>query len=171
MGCRSRGGPVSLTWAESYLGRVRASVGDTDTIFFVGARTVVFDDQNRLLLIQRSDNHRWAIPAGAMELGESMEECAVRELWEETGLRATSLTPYAFYTAYTYTNEFRHTYQQVLMTFVVNDWEGELLRQTEESVDAGFFALDALPGPKSFVLDEALSDLEEFRATGRLVMK
>ncbi|WP_433828096.1 NUDIX domain-containing protein [Actinoplanes sp. CA-015351] len=162
---------MSLTWAESYLGRVRASVGDTDTIFFVGARTVLLDDQNRLLLIQRSDNHRWAIPAGAMELGESMEQCAVRELWEETGLTATSLTPYAFYTAYTYTNDFGHTYQQVLMTFVVHAWEGELLRETEESVDAGFFALDELPGQKSLVIEEALADLEEFGKTGRLVMK
>jgi 8-oxo-dGTP pyrophosphatase MutT (NUDIX family) len=162
---------MGVAWAESYLGRVRASIGDTDTIFFVGARTVVFDEQGRLLLIQRSDNHRWAIPAGAMELGESMEECAVRELWEETGLRATSLTPYAFYTAYTYTNEYEHTYQQVLMTFVVHSWEGELLRETEESVDAGFFPLDALPGQKSFVIDEALADLATFRATGVLVMK
>jgi 8-oxo-dGTP pyrophosphatase MutT (NUDIX family) len=162
---------MGVAWAESYLGRVRASIGDTDTIFFVGARTVVFDEQGRLLLIQRSDNHRWAIPAGAMELGESMEECAVRELWEETGLRATSLTPYAFYTAYTYTNEYAHTYQQVLMTFVVHSWEGELLRETEESVDAGFFPLDALPGQKSFVIDEALADLATFRETGVLVMK
>ena len=111
---------MALTWAESYLGKVRASIGDTDTIFFVGARTVVLDERGRLLLIQRSDNHRWAIPAGAMELGESMEQCAVRELWEETGLRATSLTPYAFYTNYTYTNEYHHTYQQVLMSFVVH---------------------------------------------------
>ncbi|MEV0896615.1 NUDIX domain-containing protein [Actinoplanes sp. NPDC049802] len=162
---------MALTWAESYLGRVRASVGDTDTIFFVGARTVVLDDDGRLLLIQRSDNLRWAIPAGAMELGESMAECAVRELWEETGLRATSLTPYAFYTSYTYTNEYRHTYQQVLMTFLVNSWEGELLRQTEESVDAGFFPLDALPGQQSFVIDEALADLATFQKTGVLVMK
>ena len=80
---------MALTWAESYLGKVRASVGDTDTLLFVGARGVILDDQGRLLLIQRSDNHRWAIPAGAMELGESMEECAIREVWEETGLRAT----------------------------------------------------------------------------------
>lgn len=162
---------MGLTWAESYLGRVRASVGDTDTIFFVGARAVVLDGRNRLLLIQRSDNQRWAIPAGAMELGESMTDCAVRELWEETGLRATSLTPFAFHTSYTYTNEYRHTYQQVLMTFRVHDWEGELVRQTEESVDAGFFPLDGLPGAHSPVIEEVLADLATFEATGQLVIK
>ena len=162
---------MALTWDESYLGRVRASVGDTDTILFVGARGVIFDDQQRLLLIQRSDNHRWAIPAGAMELGESTQDCAIREVWEETGLRATSLTPFAFYSSYTYTNDYGHTYQQILMSFRIDAWEGELLRQTDESIDAGFFALDDLPGPKSFVLDETLSDLAQFQETGRLVLK
>ena len=162
---------MALTWDESYLGRVRSSVGDTDTILFVGARGVILDEQGRLLLIQRSDNHRWAIPAGAMELGESMEECAIREVWEETGLRATSLTPFAFYSAYTYTNDWGHTYQQILMSFRIHAWEGELQKVTDESVDAGFFALDDLPGPKSMIIDETLADLASFEATGRMVLK
>jgi len=146
-------------------------VGDADTLLFVGARGLILDDRNRLLLIQRSDNHRWAIPAGAMELGESMEECAIRETWEETGLTATSLTPFAFYSRYTFTNGFGHTYQQILMSFRIHTWEGELLRQTEESVDAGFFPLDALPGPTSPIIEETLADLASFEATGRMVRK
>jgi ADP-ribose pyrophosphatase YjhB (NUDIX family) len=162
---------VALTWAESYLGKVRGTVGDQETLLFVGARGVILDDQNRLLLIQRSDNRRWAIPAGAMELGESMEDCAIRETFEETGLRATSLTPFAFYSNYTFTNGYGHTYQQILMSFKIHTWEGELIRQTDESVDAGFFPLDDLPGGKSFIVDETLADLAAFEATGRLVLK
>jgi 8-oxo-dGTP pyrophosphatase MutT (NUDIX family) len=106
-----------------------------------------------------------------MELGESMQECAVREVWEETGLRATSLTPFAFYTAYTYTNQFGHTYQQILMSFKIHSWEGELQRVTDESVDAGFFPLDALPGPASPIIQETLADLASYEATGRMVLK
>ena len=162
---------MALTWAESYLGKVRASVGDAETILFVGARGVILDEQNRLLLIQRSDNHRWAIPAGAMELGESMEQCAIREVWEETGLTATSLTPFSFHSSVRFTNEWGHSYQQILMSFRIHTWTGELLRETDESVDAGFFALDALPGPPSPIIDETLADLAAFEATGQLVLK
>ncbi len=164
---------MALTWAESYLGRVRTSVGDADTLLFVGARGVIIDDRGRLLLIQRSDNRRWAIPAGAMELGESMAECAVREVWEETGLRATALTSFAMYTgpSYTYTNMWGHTYQLHMTAFRIHAWEGELVRETDETLDAGFFALDELPGPASPVLAETLADLAQFERTGRMVLK
>lgn len=163
----------SIEWAESYLGRLRASAGDDDTLLFVGARGVVFDDAHRLLLIQRSDNGRWALPAGAMELGESMQDCAVREVWEETGLRATELSPFALYTGprYTYTNEWRHTYQSIVMTFRIHAWEGDLQPVTDETLDARFFPLDALPGPASPILGEVLTDLAEYERSGRLVLK
>lgn len=47
---------------------------------------VVVDDQRRIALVHRKDNGLWALPGGGMELGESIEECAVREVKEETGL-------------------------------------------------------------------------------------
>ena len=160
-------------WADSYLGRLRASAGDTDTLFFVGARGIVFDDEHRLLLIQRSDNGRWALPAGAMELGESMRDCAIREVWEETGLRATDLTPFALYTgpAYTYTNQYQHTYQSIMMSFVIHAWDGELQRVTDETLDARWYRLDDLPDRSSPVITEALADLATFENTGTLVLK
>ena len=47
---------------------------------------VVTDDAGRILLICRTDNGNWAVPGGAIDLGESMSDAAVRETREETGI-------------------------------------------------------------------------------------
>lgn len=47
---------------------------------------VVADDAGRILLIRRTDNGNWAVPGGAIDLGESMIDAAVRETQEETGI-------------------------------------------------------------------------------------
>ncbi len=40
-----------------------------------------------IVIHQRADNHRWGLPGGAMEIGESVGMCAIRECYEETGLK------------------------------------------------------------------------------------
>jgi ADP-ribose pyrophosphatase YjhB (NUDIX family) len=40
----------------------------------------------RIVLIQRSDNHKWALPGGMVNWGETVETTLHRELKEETGL-------------------------------------------------------------------------------------
>jgi ADP-ribose pyrophosphatase YjhB (NUDIX family) len=47
---------------------------------------VVTDDAGKILLIRRSDNGNWALPGGAMDIGESLLQAAVRETREETGI-------------------------------------------------------------------------------------
>jgi 8-oxo-dGTP diphosphatase len=49
----------------------------------------VFDEQDRLLLVKRRDSGFWAMPGGTMELTESVEMCAQREVREETGVEIT----------------------------------------------------------------------------------
>ncbi|OKP87763.1 hypothetical protein A3844_10175 [Paenibacillus helianthi] len=44
------------------------------------------------LLQRRTDNGLWGLPGGSLELGETLPEVAKRELLEETGLIANSLT-------------------------------------------------------------------------------
>jgi 8-oxo-dGTP pyrophosphatase MutT (NUDIX family) len=57
------------------------------------ANAVVTDSEGRILMIRRSDNGNWAVPGGAMDLGESIVQTAVRETLEETGIhcRVTGL--------------------------------------------------------------------------------
>jgi ADP-ribose pyrophosphatase YjhB (NUDIX family) len=47
---------------------------------------VVTDDAGRILMIRRTDNGNWAVPGGAVDLGESLVNAAVRETVEETGI-------------------------------------------------------------------------------------
>lgn len=47
---------------------------------------VVTDDAGRVLMIRRTDNENWAIPGGAIDLGESLPDAAIRETVEETGI-------------------------------------------------------------------------------------
>jgi ADP-ribose pyrophosphatase YjhB (NUDIX family) len=47
---------------------------------------VVTNDAGQILLIKRTDNDNWALPGGAVDLGESLPQAAIRETREETGI-------------------------------------------------------------------------------------
>jgi ADP-ribose pyrophosphatase YjhB (NUDIX family) len=47
---------------------------------------VVTNDEGEVLLIRRTDNDNWAVPGGAVDLGESVAQAAVRETREESGI-------------------------------------------------------------------------------------
>ena len=77
----------------------------------VGCSVAAFDDKQRVVLIKRADNGRWALPGGVAEVGDTPSENALRELHEETGFKARidrlvgvydnkmfgSVSPYQFY--------------------------------------------------------------------------
>jgi 8-oxo-dGTP pyrophosphatase MutT (NUDIX family) len=74
-----------------YIEELREIVGHRP-LLFVGAVTVIVDEMGRLLLQQRTyPKGVWGIAGGLMELGESTEEVARREVYEETGLRVDEL--------------------------------------------------------------------------------
>lgn len=51
----------------------------------VAVSAIVPDNQGRILLIRRTDNHYWSIPGGGVEPGESIRNAVAREVKEETG--------------------------------------------------------------------------------------
>ena len=51
------------------------------------AGVLAVDEEGRLLLQRRRDTGQWAIPMGKQEFGETPVQCAIRETYEETGVR------------------------------------------------------------------------------------
>lgn len=50
------------------------------------ANAIVTNELGAILLICRTDNDNWSLPGGAMDLGESLGQTAIRETFEETGI-------------------------------------------------------------------------------------
>jgi ADP-ribose pyrophosphatase YjhB (NUDIX family) len=161
---------AELSYEESYLGQLRALVGQRK-LLIVTVRAVIQDGAGRVLLIRRSDNGRWGMPAGAMELDESVSDALRREVFEETGLTAIEFTLIAIYShpRYTAVTSYGDPYQFVAHVFRVDAWEGELVTATDETTDARFFALDALPDDLSTLYRETLEDARRF--DGRVIVK
>ncbi|WP_205326357.1 NUDIX hydrolase [Glycomyces sp. YM15] len=51
-----------------------------------GADAAIFDDEGRILVIQRTDTGQWAAPGGGAEVGEPVGLASIREAFEETGI-------------------------------------------------------------------------------------
>ena len=58
---------------------------------FAGGDAAVIDEQGRILLIRRADNGQWAMPGGALEVGETPLEGVLREALEETGVHCQAV--------------------------------------------------------------------------------
>lgn len=66
-----------------YIMDLRREVG-TKPLIMVGASVLIFNENNELLLQHRKDNACWGLIGGSMELGETLEEVAIREMYEES---------------------------------------------------------------------------------------
>jgi len=106
---------------------------------------VVIDDAERVLLVQRADNGRWALVTGCLEPGEQPAAGAVREVEEETGVlvaaeRIVSVSALPL-TACPNGDEV----YWLDVTFRCRVISGEARVNDDESVDVGWFQLDDLP--------------------------
>lgn len=111
----------------------------------VGVGAFVFKE-GKILLGKRKGAHgagTWATPGGHLEFGESVEECAIRELAEETGIKALSAK-----TGRWSNNIIDQDKHYITLFAEIDRFEGEpKLLEPDKCEEWGWFALDALPCP------------------------
>ncbi|MCH8223313.1 MAG: NUDIX domain-containing protein [Chloroflexi bacterium] len=113
------------------------------------AAAILFnEDRSEVLLQRRSDNGSWALPAGRMDIGESVAECAVRECEEETGLKTRIKRLVGVYSDPSNYSILRYpsgySVQYVSSVFEVEYVSGEI-HVSEESTAVEWFPVSALP--------------------------
>ncbi|MDX1413591.1 MAG: NUDIX hydrolase N-terminal domain-containing protein [Candidatus Promineifilaceae bacterium] len=124
---------------------LRASVFAHPTPFSV-VDTAVIDAHGRILLIKRADNKKWAMPGGALEVGETAAEGAVRETVEETGIkcRINALVG-VFDSRFCGSTTAHHLYHFTFLASPVTTVDLGNGSHNHEIVDLAWFAGDDLP--------------------------
>lgn len=133
----------------SYISEMRKYIGHKPMI--VAGATIVAIKDNKILLNLRADTNTWGIPGGSLELGESLEETAKRELKEETNLDCDDFTLLNVFSG----NDFYFKYPNsdelysVIALYLAKDFKGELKITDSESFDLKFFSKTDLPNLES----------------------
>ena len=110
----------------------------------IGIGVLIIKDA-KVLLGKRKNAHgdgTWAPPGGHLEFGESFQECAQREVLEETGLKLSNLRTYGV-TNDIFTQEQKH---YVTIFMMADSFEGEpQILEPHKCECWNWFDLDALP--------------------------
>ena len=131
---------------KNYIKNIRKIVGHMP-IILCGASVIVENKKSEILLILRSDNKCWSYPGGAVEINEVVEEAAMRELNEETGLTAHSVELFGVFSGeevyYIYPNG--DEVSNVDIVYTCKDYSGEAKADLVESDEVKFFPIYKLP--------------------------
>ena len=131
---------------EDYIKKLREKIGH-DPIIVPHSIVLVINPQKQVLLEERLDDGYFDFPGGGIDLGESAEEAAKRELLEETGLFADELEFLKLYTGeithYIYVNG--DEIYGIDLVYVCRLYHGELIPQPDEVKSLAFYDFDKLP--------------------------
>jgi ADP-ribose pyrophosphatase YjhB (NUDIX family) len=112
----------------------------------IAVNAVVFNEKGEVLLARRTDNGLWCIPGGHVDLGETLAQACVRELYEETGLKAKVLRLIGVYSdpqgsLHIAQGPEWHTVRVSLLCQVT----GGSIRPSEETSEIQYFDMKHLP--------------------------
>ena len=128
-----------------YILQLRQYIGHRP-ILTVGATILVLDEQNRLLMMKRSDSGSWGIPGGATELGEVVEEAAKRETLEEVNLQVGEMSLFGVFSGpdlyYKYPNG--DEVYNVTIVYLSRDWHGEI-KLNGEHTEWDWYPVNKIP--------------------------
>lgn len=106
----------------------------------------IIDDAGRILLVRRADNQKWAMPGGALEVGETPAEGVIREAVEETGVRCEAVALIGVFDSRLCGSRSRyHVYH---FTFLCRPLDGQVIGRpthAHEVLDVGWFRGGRLP--------------------------
>jgi ADP-ribose pyrophosphatase YjhB (NUDIX family) len=145
-----------------YIEELRDIVG-TRPLILVGSVVVIVNEEGRILLQQRKfPEGTWGLPGGLMELDESTEDTARREVLEETSLQLGELKLINVYSGpQNYIKaENGDEFYVVTVAYYSKEFEGEIKADTVETIQLKFYYPEELPSSivKShrLILDEYL---------------
>ena len=107
----------------------------------LGADAAVFR-AGKLLLIQRTDNRRWAMPGGFIEVGETAVDAVQRELWEEARVHGKAVRLLGLFDSRLWKSLTKAQLYHIIFQVEVDGGEPA---PGSEALAAGFFAEDSLP--------------------------
>src|SRR5699024_10779168 len=129
-----------------YIKDLRKMLGSCPLIM-VGACVIIVNNKNEILLQLRQDNSCWELAGGSMEIGETLEQVAKRELLEETGLIANNLTLLNIYSGQDFYYKYPHGDEvyNVFAAYICRVYRGFLKKEKNEVKDLTFFDMVTLP--------------------------
>ena len=116
-----------------------------------GASVILQDQAGRILMQQRRDDGTWSYPGGRVEIDETVEEAARREVFEECGLRVGDMELLGVFSG----PELNHVYPSgdevccIDIVYVSRSYTGVLRPLDGEARRIGFYPPDQLPTPIS----------------------
>lgn len=93
---------------------------------------LVSNKNGDILMIFR--NGKWDLPKGKLEIGESVEACAIREVEEECGIVGLDIIEKLLETYHTYNLSGKKILKRTYWYKMKTDFDGELIPQIEEEI-------------------------------------